>query len=106
MGASSKGAAREGAAIEFSVDGRDYRISTADFTAVEDRLYRREMGESLLKTLDSGDVGIEAIATLVWIVRRRDEPGLTWEDVARTVTYDNVDVIADDADDEDVDPSP
>ena len=76
--------------IEFDYNGKSYSISPGGLTAVESRSYRQVMGESLSRTMQSGDVDIDVIATLVWIVDRRDNPALTWEQVAGEMTYEGV----------------
>ncbi len=75
-------------AIEFHYDGKDYQISPGDLTAVEARDYRRTMGESLARTMTGGDIDIDVIATLVWLVDRRTNPGISWESIADRMTYD------------------
>lgn len=82
--------------VAFAVDGHSYSVGPGDLSAVEARLYRREMGSKLIAGLS--DVDLDVIATLVWIINRRDDPTLTWEAVAETITYDSVEQIAEDDD--------
>lgn len=80
----------DGFRITFEFDGRGYDITAGDLTAVESRLYRQQMGESLSRTMLNGDVDIDVIATLMWLMDRRDDPTLAWEAVAGKVDYANI----------------
>lgn len=89
-----KQSAKQQDAPEFEVawtfEGRNYRITEKDLTAVEARMYRREMGESFMRTIQGGDLDVDVIATLMWLMDRRDDPSLAWEDVAAEVNYANI----------------
>lgn len=76
--------------IAWSFEGRGYRITPKDLTAVESRLYRQQMGQPFMRTMADGDIDLDVIATLMWLMDRRDDPLLDWEDVAERITYANI----------------
>lgn len=76
--------------IAFAVDGRDYVITPGDLTAVESRAFKREMGRGLIATFADGDYELEELATLMWLMDRRDDPSLSWEDVASKITLADI----------------
>lgn len=77
--------------IEFTFEGRSYSLSPGDLNAIEARDYREKVGERLANTLSRGDFDIDVLATLMWLVDRRTDPHLAWEDVASQVTYAKLD---------------
>lgn len=79
-----------GPRIEFGFQGKNYSIGPGDLNAVEARDYRKQMGESLARSMQSGDIDIDVIATLMWLTDRRTNPTVTWESVAGAVSYANI----------------
>lgn len=87
-------------AIRLTIAGQAHEFRVGEYTAVEARLFRREMGVSLQKVFRDGDVDLDIIAALWWLQRRRDNPKLTFEDVAERFTYDDLVAPADDGGEE------
>lgn len=77
-------------AVRITIAGKEREFRVGEYTAVEARLFRREMGVSLQKVFRDGDVDLDIIAALWWLQRRRDNPKLTFEDVAGAFTYDDL----------------
>lgn len=87
-------------ALAVTINGVEHVIRFADFTALESRDFRREMGIGLAAAFaDTPD--LDTIAGIVWLHRRKDNPGLTFEAVAGELTYDNFDVDIDGGVDDD-----
>lgn len=78
-------------ALAISVDGKDYVIRFGDFNALEAREFRREMGTGLAAAFnDTPD--LDTVAGVLWLHRRKTNPKLKFEDVAKELTYLNFDV--------------
>jgi len=85
-------------ALEITVNDKQYVIRLQDFSALEAREFRREMGSGLTAAFaDTPD--LDTIAGVLWLHRRKSNPKLKFDDVARELTYDNFDVTADDDED-------
>lgn len=81
-------------ALEITVDGKQHVIRFEDFSALEAREFRREMGCGLASAFsDSPD--LDTIAALLWLHRRKTNPKLKYEDVAKELTYFNFDIVDD-----------
>lgn len=77
-------------AVRITIAGEPHEFRVGDYTAVEARLFRGEMGVSLQKIFRTGDLDIDVIAALMWLHRRRDNPRLTYDEVASELTYDDL----------------
>lgn len=81
--------------VTFAVDGTRYAIDTFDIDGIEWREAKRVSGlnqdaiwQGALIQFD-----LECIGILIWMWRRRDEPGLVLDDVLRSVTFRSVSVV-------------
>jgi hypothetical protein len=72
-----------------TVDGKRYVFSVDDASADDAGALRRATGLSLRGLLNAAmeDLDIDVVAALVWLVRRRDEPHLRYEAVAKEIGY-------------------
>lgn len=75
--------------VSWQVDGKRYDVDLYDVDGVEwrdacreTRLTQRQIMYQALVVKD-----FDAIAALLWIVRRRTEPSLSYDDVLRGLTY-------------------
>ena len=81
----------DGPALEISVNKTNYLIRFEDFNALEAREFRREMGSGMAAAFtDTPD--LDTIAALLWLHRRKTNPKLKFDDVAKELTYVNFDV--------------
>lgn len=95
----------DGPALAITVDGKEYVIRFEDFNALEAREFRREMGAGLAAAFsDSPD--LDTIAGVLWLHRRKTNPKLKFDEVAKELTYFNFDVVDDDDGDEPGDDDP
>lgn len=88
--------------LQLTVDGKPYTLRLGDFNALDAREYRRELGAGLLAAFSAPD--LDTICGLLWLHRRKTEPKLKYEDVARTFTYESVDIVSEGEPAEDDDP--
>lgn len=87
----------DGPAFEITVDGKQYVIRFEDFNALEAREFRRELGSGLAAAFnDTPD--LDTIAGVLWLHRRKTNPKLKFDEVAKELTYFNFDVVDDDED--------
>jgi len=68
-------------------DGKRYIIRLLDFRASDDRLLRQTIGMTSYQAfIDLQEaMGLDSLAGLVWVMRRRSEPNLTYEEVADSI---------------------
>lgn len=79
---------RPGLVIEHGED--THIIHIEDLTAIDARDFRHATGIRLSTVFERSDVyDIDVAAGLIWLHRRKREPGLTYEAVATTVTVVN-----------------
>ena len=95
------------ATITFIAAGTRYAINFEDLTAADSGDFRRAVGMPLSAVFRDGEADLDAIAGLVWLVRRRGQRNLAYASVAESLTYGNVsletedDAAAPDAEDAD-----
>lgn len=91
--------------LEITVSGVPYVIEAADIDGLEWRDIKRATDGMTPKRVfqAAGEMDFEAIAALLWIVRRREEDGLTLDAVLKTLSFAAFE--NDDEDDEPVDPT-
>lgn len=78
--------------VEITVDGKHYSIQFEDFNALDAKAFRQEVGTGLAAAFaDSPD--LDTMAGLLWIYRRKTNPKLKFEDVARGLTYTSIEVL-------------
>jgi hypothetical protein len=71
-------------ALVFMIDGRRVLADARTMTFIERQTYRRKLAE-LFEPDD-----IDAVVGVLWITMRREEPTLSWEDVADRITVGDV----------------
>lgn len=83
-------------AVEIQVDGRTYSLDLADMTGAETAAFRQAVGVSPTQALVAG-LDLDCIAGFVWIIRKRTERALGYQQVAKSITWRNVelDVVGD-----------
>jgi hypothetical protein len=68
--------------LELVIDGAVVIIEPLDVTGVEWRDIKKATGLSVREVMDGvSDLDLDAVAGLAWNVLRRDDPGLTVDDV-------------------------
>lgn len=67
-----------------------YDLELADFTAAEATAFRHALGLSIAQVVNDGSADVDAVAGLVWLVRRRGAKSLPYAAVADSITYGNV----------------
>lgn len=80
----------EALTMRLTIDGHRHEFRLGDYTALEARLFRQELGMSLQRVFRQGDVDIDVIAALWWLQVRRTKPQTTYEDIAGDFTYDTL----------------
>lgn len=85
---------------KFTIEGREYQITTGDLSALDVRELRKQTGMSFTQVLGllfSDDSDIDVIAAVLWLARRvnGDEPNLSFDEVARETGYDVITKIQD-----------
>ena len=73
--------------IEVSLDGETVAIDPTDIDGCEWRLVKNETGmrpKAVFEAVEEMD--FEALAALVWIVKRRDDPSLGYESVLSSLS--------------------
>jgi hypothetical protein len=85
--------------LRLTIDGKPLEIFFNEYTGLESRAFRQTMGFSILDvlgTLSRRELpDLDVLACMVWLVRRRTEPDLTYEEVADGMTYqDMADTVA------------
>jgi hypothetical protein len=77
-------------------EGRVYNLSARDFNGVDDLEMHRAIGFTLAQVFFGGKVTLFTIAALVWRYRvNNGEPDLTYLDVAKTFTFDDITTVSD-----------
>lgn len=82
--------------VSFRVAGAGYEVDYNTLTAVDAGDFRRVVGIPLVHAFRNG-ADLDVIAALVWLVRRRGQRGLTYEEVAESINYGNVEFDTDEA---------
>ncbi len=85
--------------LEATIDGKTYSLDFADFTGLEARLFRQAVGVSMLSAaelVEKGELdGLEMLGAIKWLVDRRDDPALSYEDVLEGLTYNSISEVGD-----------
>jgi len=87
-----------------TVAGNRFEMRIGDFTALDEFDYFKQTGQTIMEVFNEGKVTSFAVAGLVWLHRRANqEKSLTFEEVARTFKFSDLDSIEfDDGKDEPV----
>lgn len=75
--------------VTWRIDGVDYAVDLYDIDGLEWRDAKRVTGLRQQEIVDRalGEKDWDAIAALIWVMRRREEPALAYEDVLKGLTY-------------------
>lgn len=75
--------------LEVSVGGVAYLIEAADIDGLEWRDIKRATDGMTPKQVfqSAAEMDFEALAALLWVVRRREEPKLTFDAVLKTLSF-------------------
>lgn len=76
-------------ALIISIDGKEYRLRPSQLTAIDAKDFRNVTGQKLIDVVRRGPTELDEAAGLVWLVRRKREPGLPFEAVAIAMNYDS-----------------
>lgn len=77
--------------ISISIDDTEYVIRMSDMTGLDAKDFRAQVGMTLTSVF-FGQVpqDIDTLAGLIWLARRRTEPGLTYRQVAGSINLTTV----------------
>lgn len=75
--------------VRITVGGTDYDLFPDELTGEDAAAFRRATGFRLVEMFGGFSHDLDTLAGLVWLVRRKDEPGLTYLEVARSLTLGN-----------------
>lgn len=75
--------------VELLVNGKHYSIDLSDIDGPERRAFRLATGVKLHESDELDEY--EFIAGLVWLVKRREDDSITFEDVLKTMKRDSLD---------------
>lgn len=89
----------ESPTMTLSVGGKTETIRFDQLNAIDARDFRRELGMSLTQAFASTP-DLDTLVGLLWLARRRRQPGLTFEQVAAKVGYADLEIAKDDEDDD------
>lgn len=89
--------------IRFKVDGEAYEVDLSDLDGLERRAFRTTVGQSVEHALVASGTGeqdiIEVYAGLAWLIRRRTDKSVSYEQVLGGMSLGNI-VFDDEAEDE------
>ena len=95
----------ESAGFQVSIAGKTTRVRLDSFDGRDTKLCRDETGHApqfWFQHQEEWDIDI--IAMLVWLTRRKFKPGLTYEAVLESISYDNFELVNGEKDDGEEDP--
>lgn len=77
------------ATMIISLDGEEFRLRPQEITALDSKAFHDAVGVGLMQVF-TGEVSmeLEVAAGLLWIIRRKSNPRLTFEDVAGALRLD------------------
>jgi hypothetical protein len=78
--------------MRLEVGGVKYRLRLADFSGEDDLAVYRAVGLSITDIF-SGALSLFTVAALLWAHRRKREPDLTYEEVARGFRFTDMETI-------------
>ncbi len=79
--------AQQDPTLAITVDGQRHDIDITDIDGCEWAAVKKQTGLKPKTVIeDAVDMDFEAVAALLWIVRRRTEPGLVYDDVLRSLS--------------------
>lgn len=78
------------AAMVISLDGQEFRLRPQEITALDSKAFRDAVGVGLMEVfMGQVSIELEIAAGLLWIIRRKSNPRLTFEDVAGALRMDS-----------------
>lgn len=82
------------AALEVGYDGKVYRIQESDITGIDSRDFRQIMGFGPMAVFanPAEKLDLDTVAALIWLVKRRGNPKIRWEDVAGEINMANIEI--------------
>lgn len=80
------------AAISFEIDGKTVTLKIDDFTGEDDLALFQKTGVTLFEVF-GGKITLFTVAGLLWLHRRKIDPKLLFEQVAKTVNFSTIETI-------------
>lgn len=78
----------QSAVIRVSVDGVEYDLDFSELNGIDAKDFRREVGLPLAAVVNDVEAAdLDVFAGLVWLARRKTEPGLTYTQVAESISF-------------------
>jgi len=77
-------------ALVVTLEGKAYKLRAGELSALDAKEFHAAIGVRLLEVFRRGPQDLDEVAGLVWLCRRRREPGLPYEVVAAEINYDTV----------------
>lgn len=93
------------AVLTITIDGTEHKFRPSDVSAVQAGEVRKATGMSFKAILQMAmaDPDIDVLAALVWMARRQAGEDVSYEEVAKSITYGTDVTTSEDDDDEDTD---
>lgn len=80
--------------LVITVGGKKYSLDITDVTGAEARAFRREVGASVIDAGELAGAGtidhLEFVAGVKWLIDRRSNPDLVFDEVLNNITYGDV----------------
>lgn len=90
--------------VTVTLQGEPVTFRLGEMTAQDAGDFRRAVGVPLMQAISAG-LDLDVVAGLLWLVKRRDQPKVSYQSIAATLTYNDLEVsVEDEADEEVVDP--
>lgn len=84
----------EESTIAFKVNDKPYSVDVGKFTGIEIRDFENAVGTPLFATLNGVGTGTAEpmmfVAGTKWLIDRRSNPSLTFDEVLGSITYDGI----------------
>lgn len=97
QGARARGQGTDDPELNIKIGDKSYAVRIGELTGRDVRDYRALLGFPPQRVFsDPKEFDLDAMAGLVWLVRRRDEPNLGFEKVLDAINYGNLDIANDD----------
>jgi hypothetical protein len=70
------------------IGGKKTEVDLGSFSPLEAGMFRRATGDRLAQILSTGQVDLDHVAALAWIVERRTDTDLEWETYASAINLE------------------